>query len=111
VVVATINGAGIRKETREFNSFTSSLTEMKEWLLANDKITVLKLKRLLQMLAAQQSFSAICSELHMSHRTLSSNKSFKSKKLISDSGLEDLFSITNVFLTSFAGELKRGCLL
>ena len=34
VVVATINGTGLRKETREFNTFTSSLTELKDWLLA-----------------------------------------------------------------------------
>jgi transposase len=33
--VATINGEGIRKETREFGTFTSSLTELKDWLLAN----------------------------------------------------------------------------
>ena len=36
VVVATINGEGIRKETREFNTFTSSLTALKDWLLANE---------------------------------------------------------------------------
>ena len=35
VVVATIDGSGLRKETREFNTFTSSLTALKEWLLAN----------------------------------------------------------------------------
>lgn len=35
VVVATIDGVGIRKETRSFDTFTSCLTEMKEWLLAN----------------------------------------------------------------------------
>ena len=35
VVVATIDGVGIPKETRSFNTFTSCLTEMKEWLLAN----------------------------------------------------------------------------
>jgi len=35
VVVATIDGSGIRKETREFNTFTSSLTALKDWLLAN----------------------------------------------------------------------------
>lgn len=35
VVVATINGSGLRKETREFNTFTSSLTSLKDWLLAN----------------------------------------------------------------------------
>ena len=36
VVVATIDGSGLRKETREFNTFTSSLTELKDWLLANE---------------------------------------------------------------------------
>ena len=35
VVVATIDGVGIHKETCTFNTFTSCLTEMKEWLLAN----------------------------------------------------------------------------
>lgn len=35
VVVATIDGVGICKETRTFDTFTSCLTEMKEWLLAN----------------------------------------------------------------------------
>lgn len=33
--MATIDGVGIQKETRSFNTFTSCLTEMKEWLLAN----------------------------------------------------------------------------
>jgi len=33
VVVATISGEGIKKETREYGIFISSLTEMKEWLL------------------------------------------------------------------------------
>lgn len=33
VVVATISGEGIKKETWEYGIFTSSLTEMKEWLL------------------------------------------------------------------------------
>ena len=35
VVVATIDGVCIHKETRSFNTFTSCLTEMEEWLLAN----------------------------------------------------------------------------
>ena len=35
VVVATIDGVGIQKETRSFNTFTSCLTEMKEWQLVN----------------------------------------------------------------------------
>ena len=33
--MAKIDGVGIRKETRTFDTFTSYLTEMKEWLLAN----------------------------------------------------------------------------
>jgi len=33
VVVATIDGEGIRKTTREFGAFTSSLTELRDWLL------------------------------------------------------------------------------
>lgn len=33
IVVATINGEGIKKETKEFGTFTSSLTKMKDWLL------------------------------------------------------------------------------
>lgn len=35
VVVAIIGSVGIHKEPRSFNTFTSCLTEMKEWLLAN----------------------------------------------------------------------------
>ena len=35
VVVATIDGLGITRETRSFKSFTSSLNELKEWLLSN----------------------------------------------------------------------------
>lgn len=35
VVVATIDGVGISKEIRSFVTFTSSLTELKEWLLSN----------------------------------------------------------------------------
>ena len=35
VVVATIDGIGLQRETRSFETFTSSLTEMKEWLLSN----------------------------------------------------------------------------
>lgn len=35
VVVATINGEGLKKETRSFGTFTSSLNELKEWLLSN----------------------------------------------------------------------------
>lgn len=33
--MATIDGVGIHKEPRTFNTFASCLTEMKEWLLAN----------------------------------------------------------------------------
>ena len=35
VVVATIDGVGIHKKPRSFNTFQSCLTEMKEWQLAN----------------------------------------------------------------------------
>ena len=35
VVVATIDGEGLTKETREFETFTSSLTEMRHWLETN----------------------------------------------------------------------------
>jgi len=35
VVVATIDGEGIKKEIRKFGTFTRSLTELKEWLLEN----------------------------------------------------------------------------
>lgn len=38
VAVATIEGEGIKRTTREFGTFTSSLTELKNWLLEN-KIT------------------------------------------------------------------------
>jgi transposase len=34
-IVATIQGEGLQKQTREFGTYTSSLTEMKEWLLSN----------------------------------------------------------------------------
>lgn len=33
--VATIDGAGLQRSTREFGTFTRSLTELKEWLLEN----------------------------------------------------------------------------
>ena len=33
VVVATVDGEGLKKSTREFSTFTSSLTELREWLL------------------------------------------------------------------------------
>jgi transposase len=35
MVVATISGEGVRTQTREFNTFTSSLTELRDWLLSN----------------------------------------------------------------------------
>ena len=35
VVVATIDGEGIKKQTREFDTVTSSLKELRDWLLAN----------------------------------------------------------------------------
>lgn len=35
VVVATIDGCGLQRETRSFSTFTSSLTELKEWLLSH----------------------------------------------------------------------------
>ena len=34
VVVATVRGEGIQQETREFNTFTSSLTQLRDWLLS-----------------------------------------------------------------------------
>lgn len=34
-VVATIDGEGLKRSTREFGTFTSSLTELKDWLLDN----------------------------------------------------------------------------
>ena len=33
--MAIIDGVGIRKESHTFDTFTSCLIEMKEWLLAN----------------------------------------------------------------------------
>ena len=33
VVVATIDGEGIKKQTREFSTVTSSLKELRDWLL------------------------------------------------------------------------------
>lgn len=38
ILVATIRGTGIKEGTRSFNAFTSSIEEMRDWLLAN-KIT------------------------------------------------------------------------
>ncbi len=35
VVVATIGGEGIKKQTREFDTVTSSLKELRDWLLEN----------------------------------------------------------------------------
>ena len=35
IVVATIDGVGIQYESRSFKTFTSSLNELKEWLLSN----------------------------------------------------------------------------
>ena len=35
VLVATIKGTGLQTQTREFDTFTSSLTELKAWLLEN----------------------------------------------------------------------------
>ncbi len=35
VVVATIDGEGIKKQTREFDTITSSLKELRDWLLGN----------------------------------------------------------------------------
>ena len=40
VVVATIDSEGLTKETREFEIFTSSLTEMRYWLETNGIIHV-----------------------------------------------------------------------
>jgi len=35
MVVATIKGEGLKQQTREFATFTSSLTELRDWLLEN----------------------------------------------------------------------------
>lgn len=35
ILVATIRGSGLQTQTREFDTFTSSLTELKDWLLEN----------------------------------------------------------------------------
>jgi len=34
VVVATVRGLGIQQETRSFGTFTSSLTELRDWLMS-----------------------------------------------------------------------------
>ena len=34
-VVATIDGEGLNRESREFGTFSNSLTELKDWLLEN----------------------------------------------------------------------------
>lgn len=36
VAVATIDGTGLKRTTREFDTFTSSLTKLKDWLLENN---------------------------------------------------------------------------
>lgn len=36
LIVATIDGVGLKKETREFGAFTSSLTELRDWLLEKE---------------------------------------------------------------------------
>ena len=35
VMVATMSGEGLNTETRSYKTFSSSLTELKEWLLSN----------------------------------------------------------------------------
>jgi transposase len=35
VVVATIDGKGLKRQTREFSTFTSSLTSLRKWLIDN----------------------------------------------------------------------------
>jgi hypothetical protein len=35
IVVASIQGKGLQKQTREFGTNTHSLKELKEWLLSN----------------------------------------------------------------------------
>ena len=42
--------------------------------MANDKITMLKLKRMLQLLDAGKSLNEICRDLHMSKRTVHNYK-------------------------------------
>lgn len=39
VVAATISGEGLKTETRSYKTFSSSLTELKEWLLLLSGIT------------------------------------------------------------------------
>ena len=36
ILVATIRGTGIREQTREFSSYTSSIEELRDWLQAHD---------------------------------------------------------------------------
>jgi biotin operon repressor len=50
--------------------------------MANQKITMLKLKRLLQLFDTGSSLNVICSELHMSKRTV-----HKYKQLVNQSGI------------------------
>lgn len=42
--------------------------------MANDKMTMLKLKRMLQLLDAGKSMNEICRDLHMSKRTVHNHK-------------------------------------
>ncbi len=65
--------------------------------MANDKITMLKLKRMLQLLSCGQSLNFICSELHMSKRTVHNYK-----QLVSQTNLtyDDLIRLSDFELTA-----------
>ena len=66
--------------------------------MANEKITMLKLKRLLQLLDTGSSLNTICSELHMSKRTVHNYKQLAEQsgipvpilRQMEDAKLEDL---------------------
>jgi transposase len=65
--------------------------------MANDRIAMLKLRRMLQLLAANQSLNSICSELHMSKRTV---HCYKQAAQSTGKALPDLLLLTDDQLLS-----------
>ncbi len=63
--------------------------------MANDKITMLKLKRMLQLLDAGRSLNDVCKELHMSKRTV---HNYKQRAVSSGISISDLRKLDDVQL-------------
>ena len=76
--------------------------------MANDKITMLKLKRMLQLLAAGYSLNAICKDLHSSKRTVSkykeaansTNRPYSELLKMDESSLEKLLQSSPVIVNT-----------